>query len=146
MRLNNFQSFWNFFQRSFSVVISCWSQRAGFPSRNEDLLPYWLMASVRRKRWKSMGAVWIPGDLWLDASDAFPWTPWWALINKSESQWVDRERFEPAMNCVSILHIHTLHLYRWIFEHTAACTVREKIIWSPADFVRLPTDKEMISL
>ncbi len=25
-------------------------------------------------------------------------------------------------------------------------TVREKIIWSHADFVRLPTDKEMISL
>ena len=25
-------------------------------------------------------------------------------------------------------------------------TVREKSIWSPADFVRLPTDKEMISL
>ncbi len=25
-------------------------------------------------------------------------------------------------------------------------TVGEKIIWSPADFVRLPIDKEMISL
>ncbi len=25
-------------------------------------------------------------------------------------------------------------------------TVGEKIIWSPADFVRLPNDKEMISL
>ncbi len=25
-------------------------------------------------------------------------------------------------------------------------TERKKIIWSPADFVRLPTDKEMISL
>ncbi len=25
-------------------------------------------------------------------------------------------------------------------------TVGEKIIWSPADFVCLPTDKEMISL
>ncbi len=25
-------------------------------------------------------------------------------------------------------------------------TVGEKIIWSPADFVHLPTDKEMISL
>ncbi len=25
-------------------------------------------------------------------------------------------------------------------------TVRKTIIWSPADFVRLPTDKEIISL
>ncbi len=25
-------------------------------------------------------------------------------------------------------------------------TVGKKIIWSPADFVRLPTDKEIISL
>ncbi len=31
-------------------------------------------------------------------------------------------------------------------EETNSSTVREKIIWSPADFVCLPTDKEMISI
>ncbi len=34
---------------------------------------------------------------------------------------------------------------RWI-DRQMIDTVGEKIIWSPADFERLPTDKEMISL
>ncbi len=39
-----------------------------------------------------------------------------------------------------------LGVYIYIYICIYMCTVGEKIIWSPADFVRLPTDKEMISL
>ncbi len=36
--------------------------------------------------------------------------------------------------------------YTFILQIHVHITVGKKIIWSPADFVRLPTDKEMISL
>ncbi len=34
-----------------------------------------------------------------------------------------------------------IYIYIYIYKYSGG-----KIIWSPADFVRLPTDKEMISL
>ena len=34
----------------------------------------------------------------------------------------------------------------WVYVWETRTTVREKSIWSPADFVRFPTDKEMIRL
>ncbi len=56
-------------------------------------------------------------------------------------------------NFEKILH----YIFKWriqqknttyynIYIHTNTCTVRKKNIWSPADFVHLPTYKEMISL
>ncbi len=42
----------------------------------------------------------------------------------------------------NLLQLEKLTLEKSILLYT----VGGKIIWSPADFVRLPTDKEMISL
>ncbi len=53
-----------------------------------------------------------------------------------------RERVTGIETIVQNLYQLT-NFYRLI---VSTGTVGEKIIWSPADFVRLPTDKAMISL
>ncbi len=46
----------------------------------------------------------------------------------------------------SFIQFFHLFLFFCPYKESHIYTVGKKIIWSPADFVRLPTDKEMISL
>ncbi len=46
----------------------------------------------------------------------------------------------------SLKNIKNLTVQKLLTRSVHVYTVGGKIIWSPADFVHLPTDKEMISL
>ncbi len=46
----------------------------------------------------------------------------------------------------SNMHLYVGPLITHTGMRSSTHTVREKIIWSAADFVRLPTEKEIISL
>ncbi len=62
--------------------------------------------------------------------------------------------FSELYNSFFFLHFFIIKVYRviqwnqliWINNVTIMTYSEKKKNWSPADFVRLPTDKEMISL